>query len=526
MFTLLFLSTGLMAQTKEVQLTSSGGKLYPILDLESKVKGYFMLYYRDKKDAKNESYALEFLDDQLNTVKKTSVVIQENSSFLGSVFNDSTIYLSFVDIKQKKISVKAYSQNGERAGGYSITEIPKMLLRSLTMNQGQMADAMLTPIPGKGLVLNSPEKNEKIGYDLVFLDNNCKKVWTFGSDPKSEFLEAATNFAVTNEVFSFVSIKKKNVFSKKFDKFLIGLNVKTGKKIFETQLADNGFEPSPVTTTFDPATNDLIVIGDYREEDSKETSKALGMYIGRFNSTTGASVAQKFFSFEKDLAKFMTIKNDNGKMENNSFLFVHEAIMLKNGKIFIIGEQYKKVVDGVGLAFRVLGAGAGAGAGAASNGAIGVSGGGGGATKFVLLNLVCMEFDKDFNIKDVKTFEKEKESIGLPAGYDFASGSMVAYIMKSLGLFDFVYAKKSTDKNGFQIVYTKQKGSGKKAKHIVGGVNYSNGTFTEDIIETPTKEVIQISTTHANDNKVLIYQTVRGEKKSYIWKAEVAKFNK
>ena len=520
MFTLLFLSTGLMAQTKEVQLTSSGGKLYPILDLESKVKGYFMLYYRDKKDAKNESYALEFLDDQLNTVKKTSVVIQENSSFLGSVFNDSTIYLSFVDIKQKKISVKAYSQNGERAGVYSITEIPKMLLRSLTMNQGQMADAMLTPIPGKGLVLNSPEKNEKIGYDLVFLDNKCKKVWTFGSDPKSEFLEAATNFAVTNEVFSFVSIKKKNVFSKKFDKFLIGLNVKTGKKIFETQLADNGFEPSPVTTTFDPATNDLIVIGDYREEDSKETSKALGMYIGRFNSTTGASVAQKFFSFEKDLAKFMTIKNDNGKMENNSFLFVHEAIMLKNGKIFIIGEQYKKAVNEGAVAAK-------AGLGilvAAAGGGVAVAGGGN--TKFVLLNLVCMEFDKDFNIKDVKTFEKEKESIGLPAGYDFASGSMVAYIMTSLCLFDFVYATTSTDKNGFQIVYTKQKGSGKKAKHIVGGVNYSNGTFTEDIIETPTKEVIQISTTHANDNKVLIYQTVRGEKKSYIWKAEVAKFNK
>ena len=244
------------------------------------------------------------------------------------------------------------------------------------------------------------------------------------------------------------------------------------------------------------------------------------MYIGRFNSTTGASVAQKFFSFEKDLAKFMTIKNDNGKMENNSFLFVHEAIMLKNGKIFIIGEQYKKAVNEGAVAAK-------AGLGilvAAAGGGVAVAGGGN--TKFVLLNLVCMEFDKDFNIKDVKTFEKEKESIGLPAGYDFASGSMVAYIMKSLGLFDFVYAKKSTDKNGFQIVYTKQKGSGKKAKHIVGGVNYSNGTFTEDIIETPTKEVIQISTTHANDNKVLIYQTVRGEKKSYIWKAEVAKFNK
>ncbi|MFN7821370.1 MAG: DUF6770 family protein, partial [Bacteroidota bacterium] len=134
--------------------------------------------------------------------------------------------------------------------------------------------------------------------------------------------------------------------------------------------------------------------------------------------------------------------------------------------IYAIGEGYRRVASGLGIALKVMGGNAS-------------------VTKFQITDLAVINFDKDFNLKGLKIYPKTESNVELSAQYEFVSLSLIGKSIKYyLGGFDYRYVQTNLDNSVFSICYSDYE----KSKDYKGGtfksISYNNGKFTEDRIAT------------------------------------------
>jgi hypothetical protein len=256
-----------------------------------------------------------------------------------------------------------------------------------------------------------------------------------------------------------------SLFDQSPDSYILGLDIETGKKVFEN--------PTDGKFRFYPASLSVMNNGkaylygeffDLNGNIAKDKSKGFGFWA---IDEKGKVQSEKYCSWEMDMSKFLNVSS-KGKIDDFGFMYLHNILQTSDGTIYAVGEGYKKVASALGIAAKVLTRNSG------------VS-----TLKIKVTDMILLKFDKDFNVKDAKIYDKNSNSIELQAGSEFMStpliGKMVKYYYDG---FDYAYTQTNQDVSAFTVCYSDYV----KDKDYKGGtfnsISYNEGKITTDHLNT------------------------------------------
>ncbi len=425
------------------------------------VAGYYALYRFDKADKTNDMYKLELMDDNCNSVKTVDIIEQRNSRLLEMVFNGKAFVLTFYHPNKREMQFLTYDKSGKKLGSKVFDDLSRMELMRIDQqlkSDEETGNVTIFPLSENGFVQMSMLKNDKYGYILNGYDNTFKQIWKFGSDPNSEMIEMADIVYSSSKYVVANVVKKKNLMSGNGDGFLIAIDATNGKKIFEYPLKEKSSEMSAINVLVNEAEGKFQVVGEYYApgEDMLK-SKSKGMYVLVLNASGQKQILSNI-SWDGDVKKVIKGQMDEDDKDELPRVFVHSVYQSPDGGIVAIGEQYKKTVSGLGVAGAVL------------------SKGQSGASQMTIKNMVVMEFDKDFKIKNYQVIEKKKTRCPLPAGAGYLSSAALAMYIKSLGGFDFKFASTDNRNRYFAIFQDsdRKQSDGEKADLMLGVIMYED----------------------------------------------------
>lgn len=493
------ISSNLNAQSKsindirKVKLRNMG----PIIKDEV-VEGYYMFYLYDKASRGERIYKLNILDANLEkiatkTIKGSNYLILQDASY-----NNEDIMMKFVDLKSKIVSFKRYSGQGDYKGQKTYTIANKKELYFVNQGEDNVSGLSVYPVDRKGFVDFQLTIDKRQGYAVRFYPSGEDgKGWTYKSSATSKEHEVAA-FVASNEKMVVSTIwKRKSALSKDVEHYILGLDVDSGKKLFEKPIEDSKYAVQLISGFKNESTGNIELTGYYYDKDDKTfKSASRGMFFFVLDEN-GEPTSRKYVSWKDDVSKLLP-SNDRGKLKEVGYMFFHKFLRTSEGKIFAIGEQYSKVADGVGIAMMAL------------------SGGDSGASvaKLKIENFYLFEFDPEFNLVDVEIIEKEKSSTSFPnAGYSFLSPQIMAQLAKQWGGFDYLFTQNFKDRSMFTLGYLDYQRNKKGPNSVVFGAATHDGTeYTMDKINIDTKKGKEFRVMEAKLGHILIMEYLPKEK--------------
>ena len=438
---------------------------------DNTVTGYFAFYELDKKDKKTKNYQLNILDQNLTPLSNKKFSSQENLSAMEASYNGDLIMIKFYDSKEDKYVFKTYDQNAQQIGSKSLDA--KKVARSNAMqgNSEEGESSTLTPVEGVGFihaVVKMRGGALSHSYNEITMIPNSKeaKGWTWTTSEKSEDFEMGDVLGVNSKYLLFLETRRHKLMSRDFEDFILGIDLATGKKVFNNAVEDKKYAVSTLNAIANPG-GDFQIFGLFFEKDAK-TSKASSLGLFGFSvDTLGKITTRKYQSWAKDVSKFLKVKA-NGKIEDVGYLYFHKFVKTADNKIFAIGEQFK-TNTGASIALSLLTQ--------STN------------QNMSIEDMYVFEFDNTFDLKNVSVFDKSRSSLTIPGitGGARTTGLFLYY----MGAFDYSFTQLSKDKSKFSIGfvdYDKTKGS--KGWYF-GSINYADGKFKSDKIKYDTKATSQ-----------------------------------
>ena len=452
------------------QLRNSG----PILS-GNQIDGYYFFYQVDKIDRKTRAYLLKIFDANLKEVSSKMIEGSKFLTLLEGGFNGATLMLEFYDYKAEQYVLKQYDRDAEllnetRADGNS--RLSPVLMQG---DDSEIRADFLHPIRYQGFINLRTVKNKKIGYEAQFISiDRTNKGWTYGSAKDSKLFELAGFLDGNSELAVFAVTKKPSLLSAKIDFFLQGLSIETGKEVFLTPLQDKNYQLYPLKGQFDPETGHFRVLGQYyKPKDNPVKHKSLGLFSKTYDEN-GEELSSSFVSWIKDVSKFVDV-NEKGKIQDVGYVYFHYMTKLADGKIYAIGEQYRKGVSGAGIAMRMIAA-AGGGTADAST------------MKIVTEDIMVFQFSSDFKLEGIKIFDKSKTNINFPAGYGNVGIVKLGHLLKALDWFDYSFTQMPDEQDGFIIGYVDyEKLKKEKNRTVFGGIVFKDGEYSVDKIPFSTR---------------------------------------
>lgn len=439
-----------------------------------KLVGYFVFYFKEKEDSKNSTYEIEIFDDNYNSVKSFEITRPKKTALLEMVYNGSAFMLFFYD-RKTGYEFTSFDKSGKKLGSKTIApgDISQFdLQRSAQALAANTDNVTIYPLGSTGFVRQTYTKNKKMGYELVAYDNEMNELWSNGSPETSKLVETVEINEVAGKYVTATLYKRKSAMSKKMSLTFIVLDSKSGELVTELQMGgeDEGKE-SVLKAFYDESLGKLILIGEYyKPGDDILKDKSVGLYIQELDES-GTIANKKQFKWKGDIDQF---KNDNLSEEDQKeakdafSLFFHNVIRSKDGKLFLVGEQFKKQLSAGGTAMNVLAAASG-GSSDASNFEIRVG------------NMVVITFDSGNEIIDFDIVEKKKTSVLLPAGAGLYGSTFLGYYVASMGGFDYAFTSADKESDAFTVIYTdynrKAEKGDKKADKMLGVIHVEGGTL-------------------------------------------------
>ncbi|WPP51142.1 DUF6770 family protein [Catalinimonas niigatensis] len=463
---IMFTKSPLLAQKKDFSdfLTVKLRNMGPIIK-GNEVKGYYMFYQTDKIDRKTNVYQLRILDQNLNEVGNREIIESRYLTLLEGSFNEQSILLKFYDVKEKQLKFHQYDQLGKLITEKTVIVESKYDVATFNTeaSSNEIQGTKLFAVPEKGFVHYNLTKSKKLGYSIDFIPENGFKSWTYTSDPESKEIEGASLATVTSEMILNVVAKKPSLLSKDATFYLMALDIRTGKKLFEKKMEDNQFSLQILNSFHDDLTGNTTLFGQYyAAEDKMFKSGSLGIFSVEIDKS-GNLTSEKYISWFKDVTQFLPV-NQKGKVDDMGYLYFHKIVRNKKGEVFAIAEQYRKAADGVGIAMAAMGASTS-------------------VVKMVIEDLVIFKFSPEFTLTDVDIFEKEKSSVSLPQGYSMVSTALMGHYLKSVGNFDYTFTQLSADKANLITGYVDyEKRKGEKNGWAFGAVSNTGSNYSLDKI--------------------------------------------
>jgi hypothetical protein len=456
---------------KSVFLRNSG----PIISAEE-IKGYFLFYQSDKIDKNTNEYTLQILDENLNKVKSIKFTDSKNIQLIESSYNGSDIMFMFFDSDQKLLDYRTYGVDGKQKYSYqqpidkkSKSYVDQMMLRNTETTQNKS----LYGIADKGFVTYVPlREGKQYTYEVHFYETEKKKQWTYNPED-AEKVAMPQFLGYSDSVVVFQVLKKNKLMTNKMEAWLLGIYLHNGKKAFEFETNIEKYNFFPMNVASLRNTDNFMLMGPYYDkEDNVVKDKSIGLGVWVLNNQ-GKITNAKYNSWEGDISKHLKI-DARGRVADLGYIFFHRILQTDDGKIFAVGEGYKKVADALGIGLTVLSA-----AGGGYNGA-------NSTTKLKITDMVMLQFDNKFDVTNAQIFDKNSNSISLLGG-DFMSAQLMAYQIKYVyNGFDYAFSQTDKSHSTFVVGYTDYVRSKDYKGLTFNAISYYNNNLTTDKINLKT----------------------------------------
>jgi hypothetical protein len=456
---------------KSVYLRNSG----PIIANEE-IKGYFLFYQSDKVDKHTNEYTLQIMDENVNKVKDIKFTDSKNIQLLESSYNGSDIMFMFYDKDQKLMDYRTYGLDGKQKFSYqqpidkkSKTYIDQILGRNTEETQNKN----LYGIEDRGFVTSIPlREGKQYTYEIHYYQTDKKKQWTFTpEDP--ERIAQPQFLGYSDSVVVFEVLKKAKLMTNKMEAWLLGINLHSGKKVFEFETDREKYNFFPMNVAALRNKSEFMLMGPYYDKGDKIVKdKSLGLGVWVMNNQ-GKVVQQKYNSWDGDISKHLKI-DARGRVDELGYIYFHKLFQAEDGKIFAVGEGYKKVASALGIGLTVLNAAAGGYSSANST------------TKMKITDMVMLQFDSKFDVQNAQIYDKNSNSIEM-MGADFTSAPLLAYQIKYVyNGFDYAFSQTDRSHSTFVVGYTDYVRSKDYKGLTFNAISYYNNNVTTDKINLKT----------------------------------------
>ncbi len=437
----------------------------------TEVKGYYFFYVSDKIDKKTNEYTLRIMDNNLNTLKDVKFQDSKDVTILEASFNGTDLIFLFYNEDAKTFEYQVYGADGKKKPYTYMRELTKKEKRYLEMSYLSLDDEDQTykglyPIEGKGFISNMPSREDKdYTFQVDYFSTEKRKQWTYTpTEGGKRFIGDYLGYF--NGVVYFQVLRFGGVFDQKPDSYMIGLNLETGRQVFE--------KPTDSKYRFYPASMSLLngnkayIYGEYFDLNGNiSKDKSLGFAFWEIDEK-GKVLSEKYCSWDLELGKYLNVSS-KGKIDDFGFMYLHNIIQAANGDIYAIGEGYKKVASALGILSQV-----------ASGGRSRVS-----TLKIKVTDMLLIRFDKDFNVKGATIYDKSSNTQELPSGYEFVSTPLIGKLIKyTFGEFDYAYTQVNKDNSSWTICYSDYVRGKDYKGSTFNSITYSEGKITTDKIQT------------------------------------------
>ena len=438
----------------------------------SDVKGYYFFYVSDKIDKRTNEYTLQITDNNLKKLKDIKFQDSKHVSVLESSFNGTDLIFLFYNDDERTFEYQVFGADGKKKYSYNrqLTKKEERYLEAtyLAMDDEESNYKGLYPIDGKGFISNMPSREDKdYTFQLDFFSTEKKKQWTYtptagGKKFAGDYL-GCYNGVVFIEVLKYTGMMDQNP-----ESTILGLSLETGKQVFEKSTYEGKYKFYPASMTV-INNGKAVVFGEYFNPNGNiMKDKSLGFAFWGIDEK-GVTLNEKYCAWDLELGKFLNVSS-KGKIDDFGFMYLHNMIQTADGNIFAIGEGYKKVASGLGIAAKVLSMGRSSG----------IS-----TVKVKVTDMILIKFDKDFNVKEAKIYDKNSNTQELPGGMEFTSTPLIGKLLKyTFGEFDYAYSQTNKENTSFTICYSDYV----RGKDYKGGtfnsISYNEGKITTDKINT------------------------------------------
>jgi len=437
----------------------------------TEVKGYFLFFASDKIDKNSNEYTLQIIDNNLKKLKEIKFVDSKHVAILESSFNGTDLIFLLYNDDENTFEYQVYGADGKKKYTYNrilTKKEDRYLKMTYLANNGDDEDTYkgIYPIEGLGFISNMPSREDKdYTFQLDFFSTQKRKQWTYiptlgGKKFIGDYLGTA------NGVVYISILKYSGAFDKKPESVIVGLSLENGKQLFEVSTESKQlFYPSSMFTLADGKS---YMFGEYFDPSGNiAKDKSVGFAFWSMNEK-GKIESEKYCSWSLDMSKFIDV-SAKGKIDDFGFMFLHNMVQTADGSIYAIGEGYKKVGSALGIAAKVL-----------SAGRTSMS-----TTKMKITDMILLNFDKDFNIKGAKIYEKNSNNIMIPDGMDFSSTPLLGKMIKyNFGGFDYSYTQVTKDATSFTVCYSDYERSKDYKGSTFNAITYTEGKITTDKINT------------------------------------------
>ncbi len=467
--------------------------LKPILE-NNEIRGYFFFYISDKVDKKTNEYTIQIYDENLKKVRDIVFEGDKHIQLLESSYNGNTMMFLFYDPKEKTLEYRAYGTDGKQKVTYTkeLNKRSKMLIEQTYGTKSEDAqNEALFDITNVGYTTIYPVKEGKYySYEVNFLFTDRNKQWTYeAAEEQDDKWAAAVYMGNTDSLILFEVIKQKTLLGGKPHSWLLALNIFTGKKQFEISTEseeDYKFYPTNISTI--SGSSEFFLMGAYYDKDDKiAKDRSQGIAAWKMN-VNGKIVSKKYNSWTGEIGKYLQT-DKKGRVDDIGYIFFHKILQTSDGDFFAIGEGYKKVVSAMGVMSAMMNRGSG-----------GVS-----TFKIKVTDMVMMKFNKDFEIKGADIYDKNSNSIEMPAGAGYLSPHMMALIVKAYGGFDYDYTKLNRDRSSFIMAYSDYEKSKDFKGMTFNTISYNNGKITTDKLNLSSKNTF-IRVLPAKTGSVMVWE--------------------
>jgi hypothetical protein len=502
---LAMLCSGLSAQNLsktgvvKMNIRSTG----PIIQNEQ-IKGYYLFYLVEKQDKKNYNYLLSIYDENLREINSVTLTRPRTFFLIEGGFNGEAFGFLFYDTKSKSVELIGYDRSLKQTGVVKKIVSNKFLIetyKNFAIGQ-EPSQAYLVPVSNKGFLYYGLKEGKKAHYHMEFFDNSMKSLWSEQVKEKNGYsVETASEAFQSEEFVGTLITKRKLAASTNPETELAIHETLTGKLLFRVPMMTDKYTVSFSEISYDPNASNFTVFGEYFNKDGNEAKdRSLGFITLTFDMN-GKIAGVKTNSWLNEISKAAPV-NERGKFDgNNTSILFHNIVRTNDGKIFVIGEQYKKAASAAGIMMNVLAA-AGGGYSQASN------------VQLNVYNMVIFEFTSDYVLKKVHVFEKDKNVLQLPAGYGALSPRSLSYFAKAVGGFDYSFTQPSSDKSTFYVSYVNyDREKGEKGKNVLGTIVYTpEKVFSVDKLPMNRKSTLYF-VYRAKEGYVMITEYFKKEKR-------------
>lgn len=466
------------------------------------IKGYFLFCQTDKIDRHTNAYSLNIMDQNLNKVKEIKFDDDKKVELLEAAYNGNALLFLFNDRENKSLQARIYDMDGNLKFTYSrpLDKRSEAFIQeyvNFTAKNDEATNQKVFSISDKGFGVVIPLKDGRDEtYELDYYSSDTKAQYTYIPPTDGRFAKAI--FLGATDSLMVVQVgRKEHAMSGQYTSSIVGVNFVTKKKEFELNDGMDMYKFVPQYCTHLNNSGNLLLMGSYYDKTAniiKDFSLGLAIYT---ISPSGQIVSSTYNSWSKDIGKYLAM-NEKGKIDDIGFLFFHNIVQTQDGRLFAIGEGYKRVADGVGIAMNALSA-------------VGGYYHAGGNTELKVTDMVILKFNPDFTIAGASIQHKNPNVFHTDYA-DFNSQHELALIMKQWGYFDYAFTTTDPVTGSFAVCYNDYERSKDYHGMTFHSLRYDGTKFNGDKIELKSKASNQ-RVLPGQPGYVMIYEYFRKDKR-------------